>query len=222
MKFPKPLTFSWLIGLSIGMALLPLYAGDSLSMMGGMMGGHGNMMQGMMGGMLPPGIDPADLPEPRSAGARLLKRYCAQCHNLPAPGMHTAEEWPPVVSRMNRRMQMMSGGMMGGGMMRGMMGIEAPTEAELRILIGYLQKHAQKPLDPEDYKDLDLSAGAGKFFRVTCAQCHALPDPKQHTAQEWPAVVDRMKRNMVAMGKPVPNETTIEEIVAFLQQHGRE
>lgn len=110
---------------------------------------------------------------------------------------------------------------MGSGMMRGMMSIEAPTETELRVLIGYLQRHAQKPLDPEEYEDLDLSTGAGKPFRTTCAQCHALPDPKQHTAQEWPAVVTRMQRNMVAMGKSVPDKATLEEIIEFLQRHSR-
>lgn len=170
------------------------------------------MMQRMMGGMLPSGIDPADLPEPHSPGARLLRRFCMQCHELPGPGLHTASEWPAVVDRMIWRMQMM-----GHGMMSGMMGIDAPSEAELRTIMAYLQKHAQKPLDPTKYPELEQPTG--EAFRAVCSQCHALPDPEQHTAQEWPAVVTRMKRHMTATGKSVPDETTIQGIIAFLQQH---
>lgn len=57
------------------------------------------MMQQMMGGMLPPGIKSQDLPEPESRGAKLLNTYCSQCHNLPSPRMHTAEDWPRVAGR---------------------------------------------------------------------------------------------------------------------------
>lgn len=219
----------WALGLAAGLTLAgitvwhlgSLGAGDderstAVAIMGG---GHGSMMrdmmQRMMGDILPPGIDPALLPEPRSAGAQLLKEFCTQCHHLPGPGMHTAAEWPQVINRMNRRVQMM-----GGRMMHGMMGFEVPTEAELKTLTEYLQKHAQRPIDTAKYAD--LSTPAGKLFSTTCSQCHALPDPKQHTAQEWPSVVLRMQTNMTAMGKPVPDEAKTKAIIGFLQQHGSE
>lgn len=189
-------------------------------MMGGMMGGDGrgmrDMMRGMMGGMLPPGIAPSELPEPQSAGARLLDRYCTQCHDLPGPGLHTGAEWPAVVARMNTRMQMMGGGMMEGSMMN----IAAPTRGELKTLLVYLQQHAQRPIDRSALPDLD--SPAGRTFAATCAQCHALPDPGQHSAAEWPAVVGRMKGHMAAMGKPVPGEAQSGVIVGFLQRHGRQ
>lgn len=38
----------------------------------------------------------------------------------------------------------------------------------------------------------DLSAPAGILFEATRSLCHVLPDPKQHTADEWPGVVERM------------------------------
>jgi cytochrome c5 len=171
------------------------------------------IMQGMMSDVLPPGIDPALLPEPQSQGALLLDRYCSQCHNLPGPGTHTAEEWPAVVERMNLRMQMMSGpGMMG-------MMVESPDGSELQAILLYLQEYAQKPIDEAQYDDLDTSAG--RAFQSTCSLCHAIPDPQQHTAEEWPAVVERRKQNMVTQGKAVPNEATIEEIVGFLQRHAK-
>jgi hypothetical protein len=114
---------------------------------------------------------------------------------------------------MNRRMQMMSG----PGMMEMM--VESPDESELQAILGYLQEYAQKPIDEAQYDDLDTSAG--RAFQSTCSLCHALPDPQQHTAEEWPVVVERMKQNMVTQGKAVPNEATIEEIVGFLQRHAK-
>ena len=125
--------FAALAGVAAFLALFMTGPAHGQMMNGGGMNGMREMMQRMMGDVLPPGIDPKLLPDPGSRGARLLERYCTQCHNLPGPGMHTAAEWPQVVRRMNGRMQMMSGGMMGGGMMN----VSAPSAAELNTLIEY-------------------------------------------------------------------------------------
>lgn len=208
--------FAALACVTVFLALIMPGPAHSQMMHSGSMNGMREMMQRMMGDVLPPGMDPALLPEPKLDGARLLTGYCAQCHNLPGPGMHTAAEWPQVVRRMYGRMQMMSGGMMGGGMMD----VSAPSTPELNTLIEYLQKHAQKPMDITQYPD--LNAPTGKVFHAVCTQCHALPDPKQHTVIEWPAVVARMKKNMSIMGKDVPDEITTKAITGFLQRHARE
>jgi len=85
--------------------------------------------------LLPPGIEPGDLPDSSSNGAKLLSQYCTQCHEMPGPGMHTTEEWPRVVDRMNQRMQMMGG----QSKMRIMHDIKASSDGELQILVTYLQ-----------------------------------------------------------------------------------
>ena len=105
---------------------------------GGMMDGRcGGMMEGMMmGGEMPRGVDPAQLPEPQSAGARLVNQYCTQCHGLPTPALHSAPGWSPVVGRMNVRMQWMR--------QNSSMGIAAPTPEELQAIYGYMQAHAAK------------------------------------------------------------------------------
>ncbi len=168
-------------------------AGASCGWAQGMMGRNGGMMdregmremmQNMMGDMLPP-MNPDQLPDPDSKGARLLQQFCTQCHNLPGPGLHTAAEWPAVVGRMERRMQMMRR----HGMMMGK--IEATNKEELATILGYLQAHAQKPLATRFAPE--LGSAAGKAFRDFCSQCLALPDPGQHTAEHWPQVVGRMK-----------------------------
>jgi hypothetical protein len=180
---------------------------------------HGKMLRRI----LPPGPTPATLPEPDSAGAKAMGRYCVQCHYLPSPAMHTAEKWPGIVERMDWRMQ--GKGNMGTLMKDMMAGVQAPGPEELNALLAYLKKHAQKPIRRDRYPD--LASPAGRAFDVACSQCHALPDPERHTAKEWPKVVDRMKKHLQWVGtvrgrEPNPEgELQEDKIVMFLQRHAR-
>ena len=174
-------------------------------MCGGNMGG-GNM-EGMCGGNMPQGISPSSLPNPDSAGANALIKNCAQCHGLPAPGLHTAKEWPTVVQRMKMHMKWSEK----------WMPINVPNDKELTVLLDYLQEHAQKPIDANAYPD--LNAESGKEFSQICVQCHVLPDPKQHTAEEWPAVVDRMLGYMTVQNNQVLNEQQTEKILEYLKKN---
>ena len=181
---------------------------------------HGPMLERI----LPPTFAPAELPEPGSEGARLTRRYCVQCHNLANPAMHHAAKWPTVVERMVLRME--GRGNMGTLMSEMMAGVKAPREDETRAIVAYLQKYAQTPLDTQRYPEVNRPSG--EAFRVACNQCHVLPDPKRHTADEWPRVVARMQENMEWMNRvvgsqPVPGEPQlrIEEINAFLRKYAR-
>jgi len=96
----------------------------------------GSMMNGMMmGGAMPQALDPVQLPEPDTAGSKLVTKYCTQCHGLPSPKQHSAAGWPTTVARMNTRMQWMSRN-------NSPMNVEAPSEEELTTLTSYLEKHA--------------------------------------------------------------------------------
>ena len=86
---------------------------------------HGPMLERI----LPPAFEPRELPEPNSRGARLLVRYCVQCHNLPSPAMHHAAKWPGIVDRMVPRMQ--GKGNMGTLMAEMMAGVKAPSAEEI-------------------------------------------------------------------------------------------
>jgi hypothetical protein len=178
----------------------------------------------MLERILPPGFEPSMLPEPESREAGLAVRYCVQCHNLPNPAMHHAEKWPRIVERMVLRMR--GRGNMGRLMTEMMAGVAAPSDAEAAALLGYLKRHAQRPLDPNRYPD--VATPAAEPFRLACQQCHVLPDPKRHTAHEWPAVVARMQRNMewmnrVVGSRPVKGEPQlrIPDINAWLIKHAR-
>lgn len=174
--------------------------------------------------ILPPGFEANMLPQAGSRGAQLTLRYCVQCHNLANPAMHDARKWTPIVERMVLRME--GRGNMGRLMAEMMAGVEAPAPQEKKVLVAYLRKHAQRPLDPKRFPE--VNSPAGESFRVACNQCHALPDPRRYTAKQWPAVVARMEKNMewmnrVVSSKPLPGEPQlkIEDINAFLARHAR-
>jgi hypothetical protein len=181
---------------------------------------HGPMLERI----LPPTFSARQLPEPESRGAHLTVQYCVQCHNLPNPAMHQAEKWPAIFERMVVRMR--GKGNMGELMHDMMAGVEAPSVAEAEILLAYLRKHAQRPLDPAKYPAVNLPEG--QSFKLACQQCHVLPDPKRHTASEWPAVVARMEKNMQWMNRVVGNQPDsrepqlrVEEINAFLIKYAK-
>lgn len=190
------------------------------SRMSGMMrmnmnGGMKKMMREMMGGTLPPGVAAKDFPEPESDGARLVLRFCAQCHDLPSPTMHTAGEWVVISERMFKRMSVMSG--MGG--MGKMMDVDAPSEAERNVILAYLKSHSLKPYGSLSIPEPD-TVGAALFSR-TCTQCHALPDIALHKAGEWKDVVERMRGNMKAMGKEGITDKEAAEISGYLSRHAQ-
>ena len=178
----------------------------------------------MLERILPPSFALHQLPEPNAPGAKLLVAYCVQCHNLPNPAMHHAEKWPAIVQRMVLRME--GKGNLGTLMAEMMAGVKAPGAEETKTIVAYLERHSQKPLDPARYPEVNRPSG--EAFRLACNQCHTLPDPQRHTAQEWRAVVARMQENMewmnrVVGSKPTPGEPTlrVDEINAFLARHAR-
>lgn len=182
---------------------------------------EGSPQAGWMARILPPSVDAATLPDAGSHGAALLARYCVQCHHLPNPAMHHPDKWPKIVDRMVVRMR--GYGNRGTQMKQMMGGLATPDEEELHMLIGYLRRNAQTPIDRARYPDLDTR---GRSFRDACAQCHVLPEPATRTAGEWRRVVSRMERNMAWMNRvtgsrPVPGEPQLRvpDILAYLAAH---
>lgn len=180
---------------------------------------HGRMLERI----LPRTIEPRQLPEPQSDGARLTARFCVQCHYLPNPAMHTAARWPGVTERMVWRMR--GEGNLGRIMKDMMTDLQAPSSAEVATLNAYLERHSQTEIDP---RHPALATTAGQMYSIACSQCHALPDPRRHTAREWPAIVQRMQGHM-AWSNTVVGVSALRTnpvldtaaIIALLQQHAR-
>ncbi len=159
--------------------------------------------------LIPKGTTPASLPESQSAGALALAKYCARCHDLPTPTMHATQDWPVVLERMHGYIRTRRGGMMGAVIM--------PSDRDWQDLHQYLGVHGQKAADTAQLAELNTSEG--RVFKSNCSRCHAAPDPAQHAADEWPSVVERMKKNMLNAGKPVPDDDTTKTIISFLKKH---
>lgn len=152
---------------------------------------------------LPPeGVAPGDLPHSASTGAELLVTYCTQCHALPAPDMHSATDWPGVIRRMWLRM----------GALPETLQVGVPSAVERFQLLQYLTTNALAVSEGT----LPPGPGRDAFTRV-CSQCHALPDPSIHTAENWPTVFSRMERNMERMQVVPPSNEDAARIVSYLQ-----
>ncbi|GAB4389475.1 MAG: hypothetical protein Kow0025_15030 [Thermodesulfovibrionales bacterium] len=178
--------------------------------------GAAAQMRGMghMGGYFRPqvsGISPAELPEPGSAGARLYAHFCARCHALPKPTLHTAAEWPAVAERMFYRMYASC-----RGPMMGMMPPGFPLPEERAEIVRYLSAHGFKPLAPSDAAAPRTPRAA--LFAEVCSGCHAPPDPRSYGPQGWPAVLERMRGYMKASGRPLSDDKA-GEILGYLQEN---
>lgn len=156
---------------------------------------------------LPPaGVAAGDLPDPQSRGAQLVIQYCSQCHSLPTPTMHSATDWPSVARRMWLRMELLPASI----------GVQVPAAADRYTILTYLLANSLK------VSGSVLPAGKGRDeFAMVCSQCHAVPDPRVHSPQDWPAVYSRMERNMERMGVRPPTATQTGDILLYLQSQGQ-
>ncbi len=150
----------------------------------------------------PPGVTAADLPEPASRGAQLVAQYCGQCHELPSPAMHSATDWPSVARRMWLRTEFLSPSL----------GVKVPTMGDRYVMLEYVTNNALK------VSGAALPPGQGReSFAEVCSRCHALPDPRVHSAEDWPTVFARMERNMERMKVAPPVGTQTTDILLYLQ-----
>lgn len=182
------------------------------------------MIASIGAGLPPVNFDPADLPEANARGAALLTAYCVQCHWLPSPKMHAAEEWPLLLRRMQLRVETL-GDQMGGAMTEHLMGDIAmsgyassylPEPSDVDTLLAYLQRNAMPAAEPGEIGG-DPEA---RFFVETCSICHQTPSPDAHTAAEWAATVARMQANRQLTGLEPLSDDEQRRIVEFLTERG--
>lgn len=134
-----------------------------------------------------------------------MGQFCAQCHNLPTPAMHSATDWPSIVRRMWLRMEWLPA----------TLSVKVPTMAERFAMLDYLTTNALK------VSAANLPAGAGReSFELVCSRCHALPDPRMHSPADWPAVFSRMQQNMERMKVAPLTRSQTSDILLYLQSTG--
>ena len=157
--------------------------------------------------VMPPGLMPDQLPDAGGPGAALMQGYCTQCHALPGPGRHSAEEWSQVLDRMLVLMDVADrfGGLLGN--------VKTPAADERDQLRSYLVLHALKPMT-------GIPQGIGaSAFESHCSACHALPDPAQYNNVDWPSQIKRMQHHMVVMKYSPPSADTMMQIQLYLQNN---
>ncbi|MCW8830173.1 MAG: hypothetical protein OQK32_01505, partial [Gammaproteobacteria bacterium] len=132
---------------------------------------------------------------------------CTQCHALPGPGRHTAEEWPDVLDRMFVLMDMADrfGGLLGN--------VKTPSFVEREQLRDYLILYALKPL-----KIAPQGVGYNAFENY-CGDCHALPDMSQYNHLDKSSLLKRMQRNMEVMKYASPPSAVMMQIQLYLQEN---
>jgi cytochrome c5 len=154
----------------------------------------------------PPGVTAADLPDPNSQGAQLVAAHCGQCHGLPQPAMHSRTDWPSVARRMWLRTEGLSTKLI----------VKIASMGERFLMLEYLLANSLR------VSGATLPPGPGReSFQLVCSRCHTLPDPKVHSAQDWPAVFARMETNMTRMKVPPLQGTQTTDILIYLQQASR-
>ncbi len=151
----------------------------------------------------PPGTAPSDLPDANSEGAQFLRQYCTACHSLASPATHSATGWPVVLRRMWLRTEGVAEEY----------NLPVPDPRERVVILNYLLENALVVTRAE------LPAGPGRsLFAANCARCHELPDPSQHSANDWPAVVIRMRQHMVQMLRQSPPQSEVQEVILYLER----
>jgi hypothetical protein len=151
---------------------------------------------------MPPALAPDRFPEPGSAGARLVARYCGQCHYAPAPGQHTAAEWPKVLERMDLLIAVTA------RFGRQLKPVEVPGANERGLIAEYLALHALRPLADPDAAPAD--------YRALCGDCHAAPDPAAYRDADWPALLARMTAHRQTMARPPARHAAQVQVERYL------
>ena len=198
------------------------------------------LMSGTLQKMPKTGINPVDLPEADSERAKVYTKYCAQCHVLPSPTMHSGREWWVVVERMVFRMWIVQKIMSddewsrkaasknkweGSGMLKYQSEMKkelketfkSPTEDEKLKIIHYLDKHGLAMFaakEFEGYKSKEINT-----FKKVCSRCHDLPNPKLFNASEWSEIIARQRINMEELETTLMSQEEEKEILKFLQDN---
>jgi hypothetical protein len=163
----------------------------------------------------------ADLPEPEARGALLQQVYCVQCHGVSSPRMHTSEEWPILIRRMNMRMRTLRD-RLGGETIEGavdemlMAGLQAaniPTAEDQDSLIAYFTRHGLPPAEPGE-----IGNGPDDLLYMEyCSLCHEAPSRTAHGPEGAEALVYRMSAMMEMLDMVPPSEAEKQRLVRYLQ-----
>jgi len=173
---------------------------------------HGLLAE-LMRGWVPARNEPAALPNAESRGAKLLGKYCTQCHGLPDPKAYSADEWPRIMGHMSTHIKAV------GSRRCHLLQLVVPTEEEKGEILTFLRQSAFEPLNAGP--KVPLTGEGANLYLSFCAQCHELPHPRQHRVSEWPKIVDRMQDYAYFIGRRTITDKENAAIAEFLKSQAR-
>jgi hypothetical protein len=95
-------------------------------------------------------------------------------------------------------------GMMGGTGMRGMM-----RKGAMEPPMGGAESRPGATPSATPRRPSEIASGYEAFDQI-CGRCHVLPNPRVHTADQWPLVVERMRAHLAAAGGGLDQTTALE------------
>ncbi len=172
-------------------------------------------------GLPPTSYRLADLPEPEARGAVLQQVYCVQCHGVASPKMHTAEEWPILLRRMNMRTRTLRDRLAGKQveavvdqmLMAGLQSANVPTAEDQDSLIAYFTRHALPAAEPGEIGD----GPDDLLYLEYCSLCHETPSRTAHGPEGSEALVLRMSAMMEILGMAPPSAAEKQRLIGYLQ-----
>lgn len=164
-------------------------------------------------------LQPHELPRPDSPGAKLVAKYCSQCHSIPSPLIHQGNEWDRALDRMFWRIDSLNARNQESwwpwASTRNRVLVPAPDEREL--LTQYIKKNSIRPAR----KIPESGSAAAEAFKYTCTLCHALPDPALHSAAEWSTSIDKMQKHLEGTIYGPMEKDEKDFLLAYLKRNGR-
>ncbi len=98
------------------------------------------------------------------------------------------------------------------------MSATVPSSEQQKMIPAYLEAHAFRSISPGALGSPNSPGTAA--FRTSCSECHALPNPKPHNWDDWPAVERKMQFFAKQMGKKEITEQEARTIESYLASQG--
>lgn len=85
------------------------------------------------------------------------------------------------------------------------------------VMLGGVACSEPSPPMPLIYPETD--SPAEKMLLARCGRCHVAPHPDDHSAEEWPAIIQRMQVRMRSKGYPPLDKVEMALLLGYLQRH---
>ena len=95
--------------------------------------------------------------------------------------------------------------------------IATSSAASAQMMNGNMMgRSAMSQEQPSRSQDAANKQNGYAVTQTYCTGCHQPPDPRQHTPQEWPRVIERMQTYMQQQRRRLPASSEVKLILQYL------